>query len=251
MYTLLAVATLEKIKQLKKIIDAGVTDKPHNRMLYTEGISWREIENICTQSKVKFKFQDINNFLQETSPDDKTIILVGDTAVEPMLYNNIWEGKFSVDGKDLNKILNDKYHLYKKLGNLSIRQPKTAVVSSYRDLESALSFITSEKIVMKPRFLTFESKNVLIMNRSRIENAKPGEYFNFSDCIMQEYISDSIWPPQEWRFHFVGWDICRCIKITDKNNWNHALKIEDLSTQDVPEQLIKSQKVNHHFSGET
>ena len=57
-------------------------------------------------------------------------------------------------------------------------------------------------VVLKSRFHTYASRNVLLVQRQRLEQLQVIERLNLSDYLLQAYRSDTIWPSVEWRFHF-------------------------------------------------
>ncbi|MFA5854686.1 MAG: hypothetical protein WC846_00120 [Candidatus Gracilibacteria bacterium] len=191
----------------------------------------------------EFKLISDEEFLKD--PDPKSINIPFDVSAEAFLYNEVWDPPLPLDGRPLIDVLGDKYVVYKIVrGIQGIRQPLTLALKGHADLKRGVEEIRTSKIVLKPRFFGYEARNVLLVNRARLENISQDERLNFSEYIMQEYLEDIIWPPEEWRFHFIGRKLCRVMKITDKNNWSGVFKQENVLFENVPaEFMMQAEKV--------
>lgn len=235
METLRFISTPSQEKRLNDHLDGGSGMKS-KRGLEVEATSLQAIAEICHEANVHFVLMGIDRFLQRPSFDGISLLL--DAEVEPIVYSPFWDPPLGVDGVEINRIASDKYRLYRMIREIpDVRQPQTTFIHNHRDIQSALQEIQTDKIVIKPRKNSHSSRNVLVMNRSRIERQLDDECLNFSDCIMQEYLPESLWPPKEWRLHFVGRKLCRCLRITDKNNWRKSFKIEDVPLPEIPLEL--------------
>lgn len=232
METLRFISTPSQAKRLNDHLDGGSKIKSI-RGLEVEAISLQVIEEICRTVGVDFALIGIDQFLQHIPSDGVSLLL--DADVEPIVYSDFWGRQLQVDGAEINKIVSDKFRVYRMIREVpGVSQPKTIPVHNHHDVESALTEIQTDKVVLKPRISGHSSRNVLIVDRTRIEQPRDDERLNFHNCIMQEYPPESLWPPKEWRLHFVGRKLCRCLKITDKNNWKGYFKIEDIPLLEIP-----------------
>lgn len=235
METLRFISTPSQAKRLNDHLERGSKTRSV-RGLEVEAISLQVIEEICRTAGVDFALIGIDQFLQQPRSDGISLLL--DADIEPIVYSDFWDPPLYIDGVETNRIVSDKYRLYRMIQEVpEVRQPKTIPVHNHHDVESALNEIPTDKIVLKPRRNSHSSRNVLVMARSRIGQLRDDECLNFYDCIMQEYPPESLWPPKEWRLHFVGRKLCRCLKITDKNNWRKVFNIEDMPLSEIPPEI--------------
>lgn len=242
MDTLRFISTPSQVKKMNDHLAAEGSKGLSVRGLEVEATSLMVIRAICEDCRIQFELVGIDEFLRDQPKDGISLLL--DADVEPMVYSGFWNPPLKVDGNEVSRIIGDKHRIYKMISTIKdVRQPKTLPLHNHRDVKSALAEILTEKVVIKPRN-SHSSKNVLILDKSRLVDTRPDERLNFADSIVQEYLPESLWPPREWRLHFVGRQLCRAIKITDKNNWTGAFKVENHAPQDVPRDLAEqAQKV--------
>lgn len=203
-----------------------------------EYISLQVIREICEEFHVNFSVLGIADFLKI---EQRGVTLLLDADIEPILYGDIFGKRIAVDGSEVSKCIDDKMSVYRLLLQSSkIKQPQTEPIHNHKDLSEALSRIPSQLVVIKPRSGGHSSRNVLIIDRQRFTDLRNEEMCNFHNCIVQEYIPS--WPPKEWRLHFVGQTLCRCLQIIDKNNWMNNFKINDIAINDLPSDLLDTAK---------
>lgn len=242
MDTLRFIATPSQAKKLNDHLSGSESQGFSIRGLEVEAVSLSVIRAICEEARIQFELVGADDFLKKQPADGISLLL--DADVEPIVYSEFWAPPLKVDGSEINRLIGDKHRIYKMISTVqSVKQPKTLPLHNHRDLEDALAQLPTEKVVIKPRN-SHSSKNVLILDKARLTNTRPDERLNFADCIVQEYLPESLWPPREWRLHFVGRQLCRAIRITDKNNWTGAFGVDNQKTQDVPKDLAaQAQKV--------
>lgn len=237
MNTVRFIALPHQASRLNEYLETGRCSRSLKDFKEGEIPSVVTFKKFCKEYGISFQVIGIDEFIN-LKPDDGVSLLL-DVDIEPIVYSKYWSPPLKVDGQKISKLISDKYTIYRIVQNIpGVLQPKTAYIKNHLDIPKALSHITTPKIVLKPRSNSYSSHNVLILNRERIEHTSNYEMLNFTEYLLQEYLEETLWPPQEWRFHFIGRDICRCMKICDKNNWKRSLHIQDLPVQDVPQDLV-------------
>lgn len=237
MDTLRFVSTPPQAKKLNDHLAGKKSQGLSIRGLEVEATSLVVVRAICEDCRVQFELVGADEFFRDKPENGISLLL--DANVEPMVYSEFWNPPLKVDGNDVSRIIGDKYRIYRMISTVEgVKQPITLPLHNHRDIESALTSMSTEKVVIKPRN-SHSSKNVLILDKSRLANTRPDERLNFSDSIVQEYLPESLWPPIEWRLHFVGRQLCRAIRITDKNNWTGSFNVDNHSTRDVPKELVE------------
>lgn len=244
---------ITNVDQVERLNDHLVPDGTHTRSVHgleVEKISLQVIQQICQESGVSFALIGIDQFLREQPRDGISLLL--DADVEPVVYGDLMRPPIPVDGAEVVNLIQDKFAVYRTmLQARGILQPQTEIIHNHHDVEGALSKIKSKRVVIKPRNGGHSSRNVLMLNRTRLENHQEGEIFNFHDCVLQEYVADALWPPVEWRLHFVGRTLCRCLQTTDKNNWTSKFATTDVDLDHIPDGLrIAAMEASRHLAGE-
>jgi len=244
---------ITNVDQVERLNDHLVPEGTHTRSVHgleVEKTSLQVIQQICQESGVSLALIGIDQFLREQPRDGISLLL--DADVEPIVYGDLVRPPVPVDGAEVVNLIQDKFAVYRTmLQARGILQPQTEIIHNHHDVEGALSKITSERVVIKPRNGGHSSRNVLMLNRTRLENHQKGEIFNFHDCILQEYVADALWPPAEWRLHFVGRTLCRCLRTTDKNNWSHSFCTGDVELDQIPDDLkAAAVEASRHLTGE-
>lgn len=167
---------------------------------------------------------------KQTGP---TLLLSG--KLEPLIYSGQITLPTYIDGMNAAILLTDKYATYSAVKQCStIVQPETFAIRSQSDLLKTLEQVAPAKVVLKPRQFSCESQNIYIVHSQRLQQLQADERLNFSNYILQVYNQHTIWPPIEWRFHYVGHTLCRCLRITDKNNWSGQFIHQDIPLADLP-----------------
>lgn len=210
--------------------------KTHGVISEMEKLSLRLIEEICVDHNISFQLLPIKTLLTDRTLQGSAILF--DDRVDTLVYSQYLDTSLHIDARSIEPILSDKYRIYKIVSKFKqIHQPNTGAIRNHRDIDTTLAKINSKMVVLKPRFSSYESRNVLLINRARLQQPDALERFNFTDYIMQEYLPETIWPPHEWRLHYVGQTLCRCIKVIDKNNWGHSFALKNIALTDVPENI--------------
>lgn len=248
-----AVRFITNVNQVERLNDHLTPQGTHTRSVHgleVEKTSLQVIQKICHESGVSFALIGIDRFLRDQPKEGVSLLL--DADVEPVVYGDFVHPPIPVDGAEVVKLIQDKFAVYRTMMQArGILQPQTEIIRNHREIGSALSKIKSEKVVIKPRNGGHSSRNVLMLNRTRLENHQEGEIFNFHDCILQEYVADALWPPVEWRLHFVGRTLCRCLQTTDKNNWACHFATVDVDLDHIPDSLqAAAMEASHHLTGE-
>lgn len=196
--------------------------------------------------------EEIMQLSEQTGP---TLLLSG--KLEPLIYSGQITLPTYVDGTSVAALLTDKYATYSAVKQCStVVQPETFAIRSQSDLLKTLEQVTPAKVVLKPRQFSCESQNIYIVHSQRLQQLQADERLNFSNYILQVYNQHTIWPPIEWRFHYIGHQLCRCLRITDKNNWSGQFGHQDIPLTDLPvtfsmaaqtviERLLPSQSVDN------
>ena len=237
MKTLRFISLPDEAAPLNEYLEKSIYSKYLDKFREGEVRSMTAFKRLCEEYGAKFEIIGIDEFLKTKEKTGKSLLLDGD--IESILYSEYWSPLLNVDGSSISKMISDKYVIYKMVKSVKeVLQPKTVYIQNYSELAGALEQIRTGTVVLKPRRDSFSSHNVLIIKRDRIEKISEGERLNFVDYLVQEYLEETLWPPQEWRFHFVGRELCRCMKIQDKNNWEKSLMITDLKVHDIPKELL-------------
>lgn len=198
--------------------------------------SFPAIQQLCRLAKVDVQVLALPTVSQ--LPSTSSINLVFTTELEPLLYHPDMHWPVRIDGREVFRLFVDKFAVYRRMQMASVvAQPHTVVVRGQADLITALKDITTPYVVLKPRFHTYASRNVLLLQRQRLEQLQAAERLNLSDYLLQAYRPDTLWPSVEWRFHFVGQRLCRCQRIVDKNNWAQAFLNGNIALADIPQQF--------------
>ncbi len=197
------------------------------------------LEKWVRKKGIEVRMLTIQEFL---TSNEGNINLLFEGSVERFLYDDNWDPPLQVDGKALLTIVGDKYETYKKIMNGKIPTPNTFAIRGQKDLLQALEQIQTEKIVLKPRFWSYASANVLILKKHRLLDFSIEERFNVKDFVLQEYLPSTLFPSVEWRFHFVGNTLCRVIKTKDKNNWSKSFHVQNIDLEQVENRYINLAK---------
>lgn len=253
LHTMNEVRFITNVDQVERLNDHLVQEGTRTRSVHgleVEKTSLQVIQQICQESAVSFSLIGIDKFLREQPTNGISLLL--DADVEPVVYGNFVCPPIPVDGTEIVTLIQDKFAVYRTMMQArGILQPRTEIIHNHHDVEGVLSKIKSERVVIKPRNGGHSSRNVLMLNRSRLEDRQEGEIFNFHDCILQEYAEDALWPPIEWRLHFVGRALCRCLRTTDKNNWSHEFRTSDVDLDNIPAELEGAAvEASRHLAGE-
>lgn len=184
-------------------------------------------------------FCSVAQFLAD--PYGADINLSFDQKIESFLLSPFWDKPLPWDGQVSRTIFGDKYMVYKLIAVHcpDIFQPRTMPVDSHGDCMKALASLTSDFVVFKPRQFGFESKNVILIERQKALACVDKERLNFYNYIVQEYCDKVLWPPQEWRCHFVGRQLCRVMRISDKNNWGKQFSLTYTRIDEAPQQVLQ------------
>lgn len=108
-----------------------------------------------------------------------------------------------INHPDIEVLCDDKAVTALKYSEIS---PKSFLVNTHYDLQKALKYIPSRKVVLKPRFGSF-GKDVLIIDKRRLHGAIK------KDTILQEFIDTS---EGIRRFRFSGYHDLRVVIIDGK-----------------------------------
>lgn len=210
--------------------------KPKTGWDQVQDATWSFMQEFAKNHGVAASRTTLHQLL--TQPTVRGPHLLVSSELETVVYAQQIQFPCVLDGSTIVSVVGDKYATYSRIKQTSLLQPETVVVRSQSDLIAALQTVKTKKVVLKPRYYSYESQNIYLIHRERLQQIASDERLNFKNYILQSYNDQTIWPPVEWRFHYVGQTLCRCLRTVDKNNWLKQFGQLDIALSDIPESYV-------------